>query len=174
MKSVLVFLVFGLLGGLITLFGGLVGRVEISVLLLRSLVATVISALTWLILFVLLSKSLFADTDLFALISPPQTTQNRQKNYSGRPAFRFGKRRKPAEPKADAEKDGSSFAFAAAEDANEIAGADSVDELTPPDPNFGNGAPNNAPLVEDIGKRMKEIDAEKLAQMVRYSINEEK
>lgn len=172
MKSILVFLVFGLLGGLITLFGGLVGRVEISVLLVRSLVATVVSALILFILFISLSKSLFTDTDLFALISSSQTAQNRQKTYSGSLASRFGKRRKPAEPKADAdaEKDGSSFAFAAAEDSNEIAGADRAEDLTPPDPNFGDGAP----VVEDIGKRMKEIDAEKLAQMVRYSINEEK
>ena len=170
MKSVLVFLVFGLLGGLITLFGGLVGRVEISVLLVRSLVATIVSALTWFILFISLSKILFTDTDLFALISSPQTAQNRQKTYSGSPAFRFGKRRKPTEPKTDPEKEDSSFAFSAAEDANEIAGADSLEQLAPPDPNFGDGAP----VVEDIGKRMKEIDAEKLAQMVRHSINEEK
>ena len=43
MKKIFVLLPFGLLGGVITFLGGLAGKVEFSILAVRSLLAVVIS-----------------------------------------------------------------------------------------------------------------------------------
>ena len=161
MKSVSVFL--ALLGGLITLFGGLVGRVEISVLMVRTLLATAVSALVWFALFAILSKSLFAD--FFASLSSAPKTKNYQK--SGILASTFRKRQKPQEimPEENTEKAEDPFVFSGAENANDVELTDIMDDASEP-------APPDFARSEDISKELRKADVRELAQIVRHSINE--
>ncbi len=81
MKRLIVLLPFSFLGGLVTFSGGLLGDVELSVLLIRSLFAMVISSIILSGLAFLLSRALFQGIDLFAhTVSKKEHSSNNQEN----------------------------------------------------------------------------------------------
>ena len=169
MKSVSVFLTFGLLGGLVTFLGGLVGRVEISVLVIRTIVAAIVSMLVLSALFFSVSKTLFPGTDLFASTAFAKKTGGWRKLGGSE---KWGKRVHRAEQNTLSSDAG--HAEPGYEDPK-------YEDPKPDEPKHEEpmGMPDDGLIPSSPDKsssirgKLRKADVKELARVVRHSINEE-
>ncbi|WGK70252.1 hypothetical protein P0082_05175 [Candidatus Haliotispira prima] len=175
MKKKFVLLPFGLLGGLATFLGGLVGGVAISVLLVRSLLAVVICIASLSALFYLLSKTVFPDADPFQDTDPPQEPPrpDRETPEEDQTASLRPKRQSSILPrsKSRAKKRSEEDLLIAASDRHRDSSMLSADSLAHKIEQEARA--QNQQNSNTIEGQLRSTDTGELANLVRHSINEE-
>lgn len=167
MKSVSVFLAFGLFGGLVTFLGGLVGRVEISVLVVRTIVAAIVSMLVLSALFFSVSKTLFPGTDLFASTAFAKKTGGWRKSGGSE---KWGKRVHRAEQNTLSSDAGHAEYEEPKYEDPKPEELKHEEPMGMPDDGLIPSSPDKS---SSIRGKLRKADVKELARVVRHSINEE-
>ncbi len=170
MKKFFVLLPFGLLGGVITFLGGLAGKVEFSILAVRSLLAVIISIVFLFGLLLLLSRTLFQGVDIFQT----NNGKSRSKNSNAKKHFysQFLKLSNQNKPKNDIKsrdnsEEGLSIANHKHQDENTVLNvSESENEVAYKSPIIGKKE------LDTAESQLREADTKELANLVRHSMSE--
>ena len=167
MNKFIIFLPFSLLGGGITLLGGLLGEVSSSVLLIRSLLATIICAIVQLSLLFVLSKYFFQGSNLFARVMSPPDKETRRKKFKAK-----------AEPEGELSTVDVQQIKAAASpfddaDDDELFLSSVYEERSKNKQIDPYNSKNSREVTEGPEAQLRSSDPKELAGLVRHSMNEE-